>query len=256
MSMQEVGQRHELGSEISPPLTPRTQPPDYFDEGVPPVYEVASCKSSKIKINKTVVVRILASLFITTIVAVIVAAVVGKIHAGKSPGRPVEAQKTSTYVLFQVVSDRLGSNFENRNATETAWTTLTISTTLTITNGEKGRQLQVKTTSAPRPLSIPTHAHVIFDCPSFAQATPTLAARNEHLILGPVCDALNPEKNEQDNILGVETYSHQNCLLARASYLSCGWELNYRCTASCHSVKTERGKTGEILVDDWEWDAG
>lgn len=95
MSMQEVGQRHELGSEISPPLTPRMQPPDYFDEGVPPVYQAASCKTSKIKINKTVVVRILASLFITTIVAVIVAAVVGKIHAGKSPGRPVEAQQTS-----------------------------------------------------------------------------------------------------------------------------------------------------------------
>lgn len=71
------------------------QPPDYFDEGVRPVYQAASCKTSKIKINKTVVVRILASLFITTIVAVIVAAVVGKIYAGKSPGRPVEAQQTS-----------------------------------------------------------------------------------------------------------------------------------------------------------------
>ncbi|KAH6998932.1 hypothetical protein BKA56DRAFT_568817 [Ilyonectria sp. MPI-CAGE-AT-0026] len=239
MSMQEVSPQHELGSEISPPLTPRTQPPDYSDEGVPSVYQAASYKTSKIKINKTVVVRILASLFITTIVAVIVAAVVGKIHARKSPGRPVGAQQTSA------------------NATETeAWTTLTITATLTITNGGKGRQLQVTTTSAPRPLTIPTHAHVIFDCPSFAQATPTLAERNEHLILGPICDALDPEKNEQDNILGVETYSHQNCLLARASYLSCGWELNYRCTASCHSVKTERGKAGEVLVDDWEWDAG
>ncbi|KAF7556796.1 hypothetical protein G7Z17_g1120 [Cylindrodendrum hubeiense] len=214
MPMQEVGRRHELGSEISPPLSPRTQPPDYFDEGAPPLYQEASSKALRIKINKTVVVRILASLFITIIVAVIVAAVIGKMRAGKSPARLVEAQETPGDVT------RTGT-----------WTTLTIITTLTITNDGKGHQLEVKTTSAPRPLAIPTHAHVVFDCLSFARTTPTLAARNEHLMLGPVCDALDPEKDEKDNMLGVETYSHQNCLLARASYLSCGWELNYRYAA-------------------------
>ncbi|PNY29731.1 Uncharacterized protein TCAP_00358 [Tolypocladium capitatum] len=76
-----------LSSE-SDPASPR-QPPAYGDERAPPQYqeEAASGAKTMAKARKTILVRLLTSIFITVLVSLIVAAVVGRIHDSQSNGK-------------------------------------------------------------------------------------------------------------------------------------------------------------------------
>ncbi|POR32813.1 Uncharacterized protein TPAR_06996 [Tolypocladium paradoxum] len=70
------------------PVSPR-QPPAYGDERAPPQYQEdgASDAKTKAKARKTILVRLLTSIFITVLVSLIVAAVVGRIHDSQDKDR-------------------------------------------------------------------------------------------------------------------------------------------------------------------------
>src|SRR5699024_5974980 len=80
-------------SDCDPP-SPR-QPPAYGAEGAPPQYQEELVSGSKAKRRKTLLVRLLTSIFITVLVSLIVAAVVGRIHDRQNSGGDA-AQNAST----------------------------------------------------------------------------------------------------------------------------------------------------------------
>ncbi|KAI5465381.1 hypothetical protein BGZ63DRAFT_419955 [Mariannaea sp. PMI_226] len=175
---QDVVQRHDLGSEVSPPLSPRARPPDYSAESAPPGYQEAGKKASIKLVQKITLIRILASTFIVIIFAVLIAVVVVKIRVGKLSSDHGEAAE---------------------DLTETShWTTLTITTTFTASNNH---MVQVTTTTAPGPLVIPTQAHVAFDCPSFPHITSAPSTNSDNAKVQAMCTGLDKEDDEKKNVL-------------------------------------------------------
>lgn len=83
-STDEIYRTRQSSRRSSPPVSPRHQPPAY-EEGAPPQYQEEEAGEIKDEANRkrTVCVRLLTSLFIVVIVALIVAAVFGRINEVK-----------------------------------------------------------------------------------------------------------------------------------------------------------------------------
>ena len=69
----------------SPPVSPRYQLPAYGDEGAPPEYETEEdLEKLKAHRKKTLIIRVMTSIFVATLVSLIVAAAIARIQQGKT----------------------------------------------------------------------------------------------------------------------------------------------------------------------------
>ncbi|UNI13894.1 hypothetical protein JDV02_000590 [Purpureocillium takamizusanense] len=231
-------------SDCDPP-SPR-QPPAYGAEGAPPQYqeELVSGAKSKAKRRKTLLVRLLTSIFITVLVSLIVAAVVGRIH-DRQNNNDDAAQNTSSTATQSVARFTMSSD-----PTTLPESAMPLSTTAAATAAPTTFSTVTTTRSvaAPNPTLPPL---TTVDCASLARlsgATPvtsiqqTPTARDRKI---QVTEAAQPS-DDGSEMTGVSIYEYGGCLWAKASYkFGVGDSLAYRCTVACPPEKRDgQGASG------------
>ncbi|KND86753.1 hypothetical protein TOPH_08609 [Tolypocladium ophioglossoides CBS 100239] len=183
-------------SEIDP-TSPR-QPPAYGDERAPPQYqeEVASNAKTKAKARKTILIRLLTSIFVTVLVSLIVAAVVGRIHDSQSKGREDNnnSQQAETESL-----ERFTMMLAETTALPDTVETSSTSDTYTMTTTYKSSQ--------PQPT---TQSFTPFACDSMAYltgATPITTIQSVPITSSNGSPRLSVDTTDGSYMLGVVVYS-------------------------------------------------
>ncbi|KAK5989868.1 hypothetical protein PT974_08130 [Cladobotryum mycophilum] len=223
----------------TPPLSPRQELPVYPIEGGPPIYEddeldakeKAARAKAKSKVRKILLIRLLSSIFITVLVSLFVAAVVGRIENERALERMSHREQilNTTIITITAMPDRVKQTLAATSTTTTA------TTTTTTTRHHKQVATRSRTT-ASLPLqtaSSMTRETITFECPNmYFTATATSTGDFQ----SPTNEA-TPEPAEDDGherrIIGVSVYSMDNCRVARTTYKGLGDDLRYRCTLSC-----------------------